>query len=313
MPQGAVRVTSSLPDSLSGISNLMFGGNAGLPTSTDSRQLELTNEASYFKAGSAHRLKLGFFGNITTFNNNNTSNQLGSWSYNSLTDFDNNTPTEFTRTLTPTVNTGDTENGAIYLGDAWRVSRAFQLTYGVRGEGTRFDGRPAYNPQVDSMFGRRTDNFPSETHISPRLGFTWTSGLPPAQSRDTSLATRPARPRRGGGRRWVGGGGGFGGGGGGGGGRGGRGGGGGGGPNLFQGLSTTVIRGGFGEFRGKAPTGLFTNALDANGLPGSESQLVCIGSATPIPDWSSMIDNPNAIPNQCVSGQRTCSRLRSRT
>ncbi|HEY2849547.1 MAG TPA: carboxypeptidase regulatory-like domain-containing protein [Gemmatimonadaceae bacterium] len=301
MPQGTVRVTSALPDSLSGISNLTFGGNAGLPTSTDSRQLELTNEASYFKAGSAHRWKLGFFGNITTFNNNNNTNQLGSWSYNSLTDFDNNTPSEFTRTLTPMVNTGDTENGAIYLGDAWRLSRAFQLTYGVRGEGTRFDGRPAYNPQIDSEFGRRTDNFPSETHISPRFGFTWTSGLPPAPVRDTSaagLAAAAAAAAANGG-----GGGGFGGrGGGGGGGRGGRGGGGGG-PNLFQGLSTTVIRGGFGEFRGKAPTGLFTNALDANGLPGSESQLVCIGSATPIPDWSNMIDNPNVIPNQCVSGQ----------
>ncbi len=305
LPQGSVRVTSALPDSLSGISNLVFGGNAGLPTSTESKQLEVTNEASYFKAGSAHRWKLGFFGNITTFNNNNATNQLGSWSYNSLTDFDNNAPSEFTRTLTPQVNTGDTENAAIYLGDAWRVSRAFQLTYGVRAEGTRFDGRPAYNPQIDSMFGRRTDNFPSETHISPRLGFTWTSGLPPAPVRDTSaagIAAAAAAAANGGG------GGGFGGGGGGGGGgRGGRGGGGGGagggGPNLFQGLSTTVIRGGFGEFRGKAPTALFTNALDANGLPGSESQLVCIGSATPIPDWSGMINNPGAIPNQCVSGQ----------
>jgi hypothetical protein len=300
MPQGSVRVTSSLPDSLSGISNLVFGGNAGLPTSTESKQIEFTNEASYFKAGSAHRFKLGFFANITTFNNNLTSNQLGSWSYNSLTDFDNNNPSEFTRTLTPTVNTGDTENGAIYLGDAWRISRAFQLTYGLRGEGTRFDGRPAYNPQVDSLFGRRTDDFPSELHLSPRFGFTWTSGLPPAPVRDTTNrnATDLAGGQGGGG---GGGGGGFGGGGGGfGGGRGGRGGGG---PNLFQGLSTTVIRGGFGEFRGKAPTGLFTNALDANGLPGSESQLVCIGSATPIPDWSSMIDNPSAIPNQCVSGQ----------
>jgi len=79
-------------------------------------------------------------------------------------------------------------------------------------------------------------------------------------------------------------------------------GGGGGGPNMFQGLSTTVIRGGIGEFRGKAPTGLFTNALDATGLPGSESQLVCIGSATPIPDWSSMINDPAAIPSQCLGG-----------
>lgn len=298
MPQGSVRVTSSLPDSLSGISNLVFGGNAGLPTSTESKQVEFTNEASYFKAGSAHRFKLGLFANITTFNNDLTSNQLGSWSYNSLTDFDNNNPTEFTRTLTPTVNTGDTENGAIYLGDAWRISRAFQLTYGLRGEGTRFDGRPAYNPQVDSLFGRRTDDFPSELHLSPRFGFTWTSGLPPAQARDTTNRNNAnlAGGQGGGGGGFGGGGGGFGG------GRGGRGGGGGG-PNLFQGLSTTVIRGGFGEFRGKAPTGLFTNALDANGLPGSESQLVCIGAATPVPDWSAMIDNPSAIPNQCVSGQ----------
>jgi len=71
---------------------------------------------------------------------------------------------------------------------------------------------------------------------------------------------------------------------------------------MFQGLSTTVIRGGIGEFRGKAPTGLFTNALDATGLAGSESQLVCIGSATPIPNWSSMINNASAIPNQCLGG-----------
>ena len=193
-----VRVTSAFPDSLSGISNLVFGGNAGLPTSTETRQIELTDEASYFKAGSAHRFKLGFFGNITTFDNNNTTNQLGSWSYNSLTDFDNNPPSEFTRTLTPTVHTGDTENAAIYLGDAWRVSRGFQMVYGVRAEGTRFDGRPEYNPHIETLFGRRTDNFPSETHISPRLGFTWTSGLPPAPVRAPAadVATTAAAGRR---------------------------------------------------------------------------------------------------------------------
>ena len=146
MPQGSVRVTSALPDSLTGISNFVFGGNAGMPTSSETKQIELTDEASYFKAGSAHRFKLGFFGNITTFNNNQTTNQLGSWSYNSLSDFDNNLPSQFTRTLTPTVHIGDTENAAVYLGDAWRVSRAFQMVYGVRAEGTRFDGRPAYNP-----------------------------------------------------------------------------------------------------------------------------------------------------------------------
>ena len=293
MPQGSVRVTSQLPDSLTGISNFVFGGNAGLPTSSETKQIEFTDEASYFKGGSAHRFKLGVFGNITTFNNNSTTNQLGSWSYNSLADFDNNAPSQFTRTLTPTVHTGDTENAAVYLGDAWRVSRGLQMVYGVRAEGTRFDGRPAYNPDIETLFGRRTDDFPSETHVSPRFGFTWTSGLPPVQPRDTTNRNNGQQGGQGFG------GGGFGGGFGGGGRGGGRGGGG---PNMFQGLSTTVIRGGFGEFRGRAPTGLFTNALDATGLPGAESQLVCIGSATPIPDWSAMINDPSAIPDQCLGG-----------
>jgi hypothetical protein len=303
MPQGTVRVTSALPDSLTGISNFVFGGNAGMPTSTETKQIEITDEASYFKAGSAHRWKLGVFGNITTFNNNQTSNQLGSWSYNSLSDFDNNLPSQFTRTLTPTIHTGDTENAAVYLGDAWRVSRAFQMVYGVRAEGTRFDGRPEYNPDIQTLFGRNTSDFPSETHISPRLGFTWTSGLPPVPVRAPGDTTN--RNGRQGGAQDQGGGGGFGGRGGGGGGGGRGGGGGGGGPNMFQGLSTTVIRGGIGEFRGRAPTGLFTNALDATGLPGAESQLVCIGSATPIPNWSAMINDPTAIPNQCVNGQNS--------
>ncbi len=312
MPQGSVRVTSALPDSLTGISNFVFGGNAGMPTSSDSRQIELTDEASYFKAGSAHRFKVGFFGNITTFNNNQTTNELGSWSYNSLSDFDNNLPSQFTRTLTPKIHSGDTENGAIYFGDAWRVSRAFQMVYGVRAEGTRFDGRPAYNASVDTLFGRRTDNFPSETHFSPRLGFTWTSGLPPIPVRAPGDTTTRGRGNAGDAGGGAGGGGGFGGRGGGGGG-GGRGGGGpgGGGPNMFQGLSTTVIRGGIGEFRGKAPTGLFTNALDATGLPGSQTQLVCIGAATPIPDWSSLVNNPNTGPTQCLGGVNSAPSILS--
>jgi hypothetical protein len=301
MPQGSVRVTSALPDSLTGISNFVFGGNAGMPTSTETKQVELTDEASYFKAGSAHRFKLGFFGNITTFDNNQTTNQLGSWSYNSLSDFDNNLPSQFTRTLTPRVHIGDTENAAVYLGDAWRVSRGFQMVYGVRAEGTRFDGRPAYNPDIETLFGRSTSNFPSETHLSPRIGFTWMEGLPVVPVRAPGDTTNRNNGQQG---AAQGQGGGFGGGGFGGRGGGGRGGGGrgGGGPNMFQGLSTTVIRGGIGEFRGKAPTGLFTNALDATGLAGSESQLVCIGSATPIPNWSAMINDPAAIPNQCLGG-----------
>lgn len=75
---------------------------------------------------------------------------------------------------------------------------------------------------------------------------------------------------------------------------------GGGGP--FAGLATTIIRGGIGEFRGRAPSGLLTGAIDATGLPGAETQLVCVGAAVPTPDWSLYASNPAAVPDACAGG-----------
>jgi hypothetical protein len=312
LPEGRVRVSSLLPDGTTGISTLTFGGNGGLPTASFNKSIEFSDEASLFLPGSSHRPKLGMLVNIATFDQQATTNQFGSFTFNSLADFAANQPSQFTRTLAPQRKTGDTENGALYLGDSWRKSRAFQLVYGVRLEGTRFDGRPKYNPAIDSLFGRRTDLFPSEVHASPRFGFSWTSGLPPVPVRAPG-DTAGGRGGRGGDA--AGAGGGFGGGGGrggfgGGGGRGGGGGGGAGGAGgMFQGLSTTVVRGGVGEFRGRTPTGLFTSALDATGLSGAESQLVCIGSATPIPDWQAMLVNPATIPTTCVGGENAAPSI----
>src|SRR5207244_3771233 len=53
---------------------------------------------------------------------------------------------------------------------------ALQLTSGARLEGARFNGAPAENVVVDSLFGLRTDRIPTEVHVSPRVGFTWMFG-----------------------------------------------------------------------------------------------------------------------------------------
>ena len=63
-------------------------------------------------------------------------------------------------------------NVAGYLGDSWRVQPKFQVTYGLRMEGSRYPNKPEYNPEVESTFGRRTDDLPSEVHVSPRAGFS---------------------------------------------------------------------------------------------------------------------------------------------
>jgi hypothetical protein len=139
----------------------------------------------------------------------------------------------------------------------------------LRLEGTRFPSSPDYNPEVETLFGLRTDRSPSELHLSPRAGFTYFMGLP---------ATSGTQGDQ-------------------------RGGGGGGGGGFNQ--ATWIIRGGVGEFRGRISSNLVASAVEATGLPGGQSQLTCIGAAVPVPDWTSYLGDPSIIPTQCVSGGPT--------
>ena len=300
-PAGRVQVVSDFDDGSRSVSALSFGGNGALPQDIENDQLEATNELSYISQDGRHRVKLGTMLNVSRYNQDFATNRNGTFLYNSLEDLENNTPSQFSRTLAPSERNGGIWNGAVYLGDTWRKSRAFQLTYGLRLEHTSYSGEPRYNPDVEARFGRRTDVFPSETHASPRVGFTWTLGIPEQAANGQGARPGGAGGFGGGG---AGGGGGARGGGGGGpmGGMGGGGARGGGAGGPFAGLATTIIRGGIGEFRGRAPSGLLTGAVDATGLPGAETQLLCVGTAVPTPDWTLYAANPAAVPTACADG-----------
>jgi hypothetical protein len=287
VPAARVQVNSDLPDA-SSITTLAFGGNAGLPQRSLTKSLDVSNEVSWLEGNGAHRIKLGVLFSGSQFSQDATSNRLGTYTFNSLEDLADNEPSIFTRTLSPSIRTGRSLNTALYLGDTWRKSRALQLTYGARVEHTQFDGAPAYNPEVEQIFGYRTNEIPTETHVSPRAGFTWVLG--------------------GSGAGGAFGGGGFGGFGGRGGGRGGGGGDGAGGGNTARpnaNSSTSVpliIRGGIGEFRSVTPTALYSGAQNATGLSQSESQLYCIGGFVPTPDWSIWTGDDADIPTTCTGG-----------
>lgn len=280
-PEGRVNIASNLGDTTLAVTQLDFGGNSGLPTDGANGQFEGTDEFSWMSDDASHRFKLGLLANITSFSSMNAFNSSGTFLFNSLSDLQNNQPAIFTRSLMPVARTGSGLNSAIYLGDTWRQSRAFQLTYGVRVEASDFQGHPAYNPEVEQLFGYRTDKFPTEVSASPRAGFTWMIGG----------NTGGPFPQ-----------GGFGGGRGGGFGRGaaaatGFGGGGGAfGPQPY------IIRGGVGEFRGTFPLPMFASALTATGLANSQSQLVCIGQDVPTPDWAAYLADPASIPTACAGG-----------
>ena len=275
LPAGRVRVSSEGTGGGISASTLGFGGNPGLPSVGANTQMELTNELSLLGIG-GHRYKLGGLLNYTSFSAASTNNQYGTFAFNSLEDFAANTPASFTRTLTTRERDGAAVNSAIYIGDTWRKSRAIQLTYGLRFEHSVFLDRPEYNPQVEQLFGRRTDKLPSDFRISPRAGFTWILGAA------TAGAGQPGAAGRGG--------------------RGGRGRAGSGTPGPSGGAGPIVIRGGVGEFRGRTPTQLFASAIDATGLPSGEQQIVCIGNAVPMPDWQAYLLDPGSIPGQCADG-----------
>ena len=63
-----------------------------------------------------------------------------------------------------------------------------------------------------------------------------------------------------------------------------------------------VIRGGVGVFQNTPSTNMVGAALDNTGLPAAVQQVICIGAATPIPDWDIYRDNPATIPAQCGDG-----------
>ncbi|HEX6965174.1 MAG TPA: carboxypeptidase regulatory-like domain-containing protein [Gemmatimonadaceae bacterium] len=63
------------------------------------------------------------------------------------------------------------------------------------------------------------------------------------------------------------------------------------------------ISGGFGAFRGVIQPDRIASLVDATGLPNTVRQLVCVGDATPIPNWRSYGVDNDAIPSTCLDGQ----------
>ena len=172
LPSGRVRISSPLADGTQALNVVSFGGNPGFPQAGSSALLEAADEVSYLSKDRQHRVRLGTLFDLNTFKQNVTSNRLGTFTYNSLQSFLNDTPDSYTRTLLGQEREGKTLAGAVYIGDTWRPNRQVQLVYGLRAEGTRIDDPPPLNADVYSQFGLKTNNFPSEIHVSPRAGFS---------------------------------------------------------------------------------------------------------------------------------------------
>ncbi len=180
-PVGRVQTVSELADGSFATTTFGFGGNSGLPSRTSNSGFEATNEVSFFSPSAAHRYRVGVLFNTQSFEQDVTNNRFGTYTYNSLADFEANRAAQFTRTLSPTIRDGRSNNTALYISDVWRPNSRLQFTVGGRLERSWFGGAPALNAAVEQRFGVRTDELPTETYFTPRLGFSW--NVPAAEQR----------------------------------------------------------------------------------------------------------------------------------
>lgn len=179
LPSANVRVNSDFADGSAGVSTLQFGGNAGYPRSSNSWNSELSNTISWISLNNKHRFKFYTDARYNSYSQSNTNNSLGTFSYNSLSDVANGSPSIFTRRLNVNNRSGDDFGFSASLGDSYRRTPRLQLTYGIRMDMSQFQGSPQDNPAIEQIFNIANNHVPRGVYFSPRLGFSWTYGTSP--------------------------------------------------------------------------------------------------------------------------------------
>jgi hypothetical protein len=173
LPGGNVLISSMLADGTTGLGSLSFGGNSALASDSKAWTWELKNQTDHYASDSISRpMKLFLLSRFDGFSMTPSANRLGSFGFPSLGALASNTPSTFSRTLNSPETSGTVWNGAAALGGSFTKGK-LSLTGGLRAEGNIYLDTPAENPQVESLFGMRTDHAPNTFAILPRVGFVY--------------------------------------------------------------------------------------------------------------------------------------------
>ncbi|MEO5568818.1 MAG: hypothetical protein ABIR92_10010, partial [Gemmatimonadaceae bacterium] len=177
IPDANIRVRSTFPDGTTGsVQTLVVGGNPGYPTDSRTLTSQTNNSISWISMDNRHRWQTTQNVRFSRTQTDNSRNRLGTYSYNSLADFENGVPASFTRLLSPRVRTGNDVALAFALSDTYRPTQRLQIQYGPRIDVLRFNVAPTFNPDIEATFGIRNDEVPTGVFISPRLGFSYGYG-----------------------------------------------------------------------------------------------------------------------------------------
>ncbi|HEY2165132.1 MAG TPA: hypothetical protein VGH04_14125, partial [Gemmatimonadaceae bacterium] len=195
LPSGNVLIASSVAGSDPTIGSLSFGGNSALARDTRTWSWEINNQTDFLVHDNlSFPGKLYFQSRYEHYDQSLAANRLGSFSFNSLADVADNTPSAFSRTLNMPDRSGGEWIGAGAVGGSWSATH-WVLAGGARVDANAFTGLPAENPALDQAFGVRNDRAPNSIAVSPRFGFNW---FPTAQKGLSSYGTNLSTTYRGG-------------------------------------------------------------------------------------------------------------------
>jgi len=129
-----------------------------------------------FPTGSRHSLGVGADVELFRYHATGVRGTFGQWRFSNLDAVANGDAVSYI--LTKNFGSADAPvRGAqpsAYITDEWRVADRLSVTLGLRADALKFFSLPAYNPAVDSLFQRRTSDYPkSHAQWSPRFGFSW--------------------------------------------------------------------------------------------------------------------------------------------
>jgi hypothetical protein len=147
-----------------------FGGN-----DATQRLLEIADHFE-LQTGSRHTLGAGVHFELFRFHAVGARGILGQWGFSNLDALEKGDAIFYQ--IGKDFGTGSAPvNGAqtsAYVTDGWRITDRLSLMLGLRADALRFSGRPPYNPAVDTVFQRRTSDYPGpRVQWSPRFGFDW--------------------------------------------------------------------------------------------------------------------------------------------
>ena len=161
-----------------GSNYIIFGRNNFSPRYTNAKRTQWAESLSYLRG--KHSFKFGADLNFERIDNFFPGNFSGVYRFNSLADYYNRKPAQFTQSFAGDGTAGaltkpNINEFAFFAQDSWRATDRLTLNYGYRYDQQRFDQPSVLNPNAGLLAqGLATDRVNHDTNNhAPRFGFAY--------------------------------------------------------------------------------------------------------------------------------------------